>query len=127
MKWYEEVTRELLIDFKGFALRMGFNFFGPTKPKINKDQFKDLVLIAQCRGSVSTLDELLKIIDKEEKVDKDFVLANIHLMRMNIWNEAASVSTDLKKIDIITAMKINPCATELVYTKKNIRTEVTYE
>jgi hypothetical protein len=115
MKWYEEITKELLADFKNFSLTMVFRYCGANKVKMNKDKMNKLIMSSQCRGGVSALDELFEKIEKEEKVDKDFVLGYIHLMRMNIWNEAVDHSDGmLKKISLETAMQLDPKMQDLV-------------
>ena len=116
MKWYEEVTVALIADFKRFAQTMVFRFCGPNRIKLNKERMHNLILTSQCRGSVSALDELMKIVENEEQVDKDFVLAQIHLMRMNLWNEAALLSATMKKMNLETAMQVNPNFTDLIKT-----------
>lgn len=118
-KWYEEITKSLIEDFKNYALGVTFKYCGPAKIKMNKDKMTKLIMSSQCRGGVSALDELLALIEKEENVDKDFVLANIHLMRMNIWNEAVLYSEGmLKKIDITVAMQSDPKLEDLVNKSK---------
>lgn len=113
MKWYQELTQSVILDFKNFTQTMVFRYCGPSRIKMNKDRMTKLLMSSQCRGGVSILDELLGLIEKEEKVDKDLVLANIHIMRMNLWNEAVNHSENLKKIDIDTAMKAKPFDYEL--------------
>lgn len=123
MKWYEEIAKELIVDFKGFALRMVFKHCGPLRTKLNKERMNNLIMTSQCRGGVSALDELLKFVDKEQNVDKDFILANIQLLRMNIWNMAAEHSEGLKKIDINTAMQIYPDPKDLLQPDRYIVSE----
>lgn len=119
MRWYDEVTKELIKDFKDFSATMVFRLCGPNKVKMTKEKMNKLVMTSQCRGSVSTLDDFLKLVENEEKIDKDFILANIHIIRMNIWNEAVLYSDgSLKKIELETAMKINPDMCDLLSPEK---------
>lgn len=109
MRWCDKVTEELITDFKNFSFAMVQKFCGSTKIKLNKDRMNKLMMTSQCRGGVSILDDLLILVEKEEKIDRDFILGNIHLMRMNLWNEAATHSDGtLKKIEIETAMQVSP-------------------
>lgn len=118
-KWYEDITKELINDFKKYAFGITLKHCGPAKIKMNKERMTKLIMSAQCRGGVSALDDLLAMIDKEEKIDVDSILANIHIMRMNIWNEAVLYSDGiLKKIDINVAMQVDPKLEDLVSSNK---------
>jgi len=120
MKWYQEVTKSVLDSFNDFAWSMVFKHCGPDRIKLNKDRMYKLLLGAQCRSSLDALEALLKVVDAESKetVDKDFVLSYLHIMRMNIWNHYAKFSTDLKPIDLETAMQIDPYVQDLVKPEK---------
>jgi hypothetical protein len=121
MKWYEKITEELINDFRRYAFGIIQKCCGPAKIKMNKERMNRLVMSSQCRGGVSTLDELLALVEKEkdENINKEFILGNIHIMRMNIWNEAVLYSdSTLKKIGIETAMQSNPKLEELISADK---------
>lgn len=105
MKWFEEVTKELISDYKSFAWNTMLKYCSGKKVVASKVQMNTVILTSQYRGAVSVLDELLERSKKEGPED---LLANIHIMRMNLWNEACQYSSELKKISLETAMDPNP-------------------
>lgn len=119
MTWYKEITRGLISDFKVFSRGLVFKYCGPSKTKMTKERMEKIAMSCQCRGGVSVLDELLIRSEKESTTLDDF-LANIHIMRMVLWNEAAENSECMKKIDLETAMTAYPDITKLLTSQKKV-------
>jgi len=122
MRWYEEVTKDLIAFFKKYSFEATYQIFGgPRKLKINREKMNDIFFSSLCKGGLCVLDDIMSFVEKEEKegrpVDKDFIMGQIHLYRMNLVNTIAEVNGG-PRIGLETAMILNPPIEKLMDISK---------
>lgn len=95
---------EVKENLKNLVVQVLFNYFGGQKVKITRSKLEEIVRSVYTAGVVSACDEILRKYGSDKELTKDDLAAEMHVLKMNAWNDLAKINPNLKKVGIEEAM-----------------------
>jgi hypothetical protein len=100
---------DILKSFTKYAEIKSYEIYGGLKKtKINANIFEDNIRRATLRGSLVICEKLLAKNNLEPTDSIDVMLGDIHISRMELWNEYASSTKGITKLDVTDTMHLIP-------------------
>lgn len=115
---------EVKENLKSLVVQVLYNYFGGKKVKITRSKLEEIVRSTYTAGVVSACDEILRKHASDNELSKDDLAAEMHILKMDSWNELAKINPNLKRVGIEEAM--DP---DVAYSKvyKNVTLAKNYE